>query len=85
LIPGTVSSVSISNFDNAKKIPNPVSGKNDPRVPYTETVQIVAELKKRGTRVVHPRQRRGPQFARKRNPDCQFYATVGFAKQTLLK
>ncbi|MFZ3321290.1 MAG: prolyl oligopeptidase family serine peptidase [Usitatibacter sp.] len=79
----------ISPLNNTDKIAKPlmvVSGKNDPRVPYTEGVQIVADLKKRGTPVWFILANdEGHGFAKKPNADYQFYATVEFAKQTLLK
>ena len=79
----------ISPLNNTDKITKPlmvVSGKNDPRVPYTEGVQIVADLKKRGTPVWFILANdEGHGFAKKPNADYQFYATVEFAKQTLLK
>jgi len=63
-----------------------VAGKNDPRVPYTEAEQIVATLKKQGTPVWFLMARdEGHGFAKKPNADYQFYATVEFARQTLLK
>jgi len=55
-------------------------------VPYTEAVQIVETLKKRGTPVWFILANdEGHGFAKKPNADYQFYATVEFAKQTLLK
>lgn len=79
----------ISPLNNTDKITKPlmvVSGKNDPRVPWTEGQQIVADLKKRGTPVWWILANdEGHGFAKKPNADYQFYATVEFAKQTLLK
>jgi dipeptidyl aminopeptidase/acylaminoacyl peptidase len=79
----------ISPLNNAEKITKPlfvVQGKNDPRVPYTEAEQIVATLKKRGTPVWFMMANdEGHGFAKKPNADYQFYATVEFARQTLLK
>ncbi|HEX3059101.1 MAG TPA: prolyl oligopeptidase family serine peptidase [Usitatibacter sp.] len=76
-------------LNNADKIGKPilvVQGKNDPRVPYTEAVQIVETLKKRGTPVWFILANdEGHGFAKKPNADYQFYATVEFARQTLLK
>jgi dipeptidyl aminopeptidase/acylaminoacyl peptidase len=76
-------------LNNADKISKPilvVQGKNDPRVPYTEAVQIVETLKKRGTPVWFILANdEGHGFAKKPNADYQFYATVEFARQTLLK
>ena len=79
----------IAPLNNAEKIGKPmlvVQGKNDPRVPYTEAVQIVETLKKRGTPVWFILANdEGHGFAKKPNADYQFYATVEFARQTLLK
>ncbi len=80
---------SIAPLNNAAKITKPlfvVAGRNDPRVPYTEAEQIVATLKKSGTPVWFMMANdEGHGFARKPNADYQFYATVEFVKQTLLK
>jgi dipeptidyl aminopeptidase/acylaminoacyl peptidase len=79
----------IAPLNNADKIGKPlfvVQGRNDPRVPYTEAVQIVETLKKRGTPVWFMMANdEGHGFAKKPNADYQFYATVEFARQTLLK
>jgi dipeptidyl aminopeptidase/acylaminoacyl peptidase len=79
----------ISPLNNIDKITKPlmvVTGKNDPRVPWTEGQQIVADLKKRGTPVWWILANdEGHGYAKKPNADYQFYATVEFAKQTLLK
>ncbi|HEY2630366.1 MAG TPA: prolyl oligopeptidase family serine peptidase [Usitatibacter sp.] len=79
----------ISPLNNTDRIAKPllvVSGKNDPRVPYTEGVQIVSDLKRRGTPVWFILANdEGHGFAKKPNADYQFYATVEFARQTLLK
>jgi len=80
---------SISPLNNADRITKPlmvVAGKNDPRVPYSEGAQIVANLKKRGTPVWFILANdEGHGFAKKPNADYQFYATVEFARRTLLK
>jgi dipeptidyl aminopeptidase/acylaminoacyl peptidase len=80
---------SISPLNNVDKITKPilvVAGLNDPRVPHTEAEQIVATLKKQGTPVWFLMAKdEGHGFAKKRNADYQFYATVEFARQTLLK
>jgi dipeptidyl aminopeptidase/acylaminoacyl peptidase len=80
---------SIAPLNHAEKITKPlfvVQGFNDPRVPYTEAEQIVANLKKRGTPVWFLMAKdEGHGFVKKPNADYQFYATVEFAKQTLLK
>jgi len=79
----------IAPLNSADKIGKPllvVAGKNDPRVPYTEAVQIVETLKKHGSPVWFILANdEGHGFAKKPNADYQFYATVEFARQTLLK
>ena len=79
----------ISPLTNATRISKPlfvVQGRNDPRVPYTEAEQIVAQARANGTRVWYLRaENEGHGFARKENADFQFYATVMFMRETLLK
>ena len=79
----------ISPLTHADRITKPlfvVQGKNDPRVPYTEAEQIVAKVRARGTPVWYLRaENEGHGFARKDNADFQFYATVLFMRETLLK
>ncbi len=79
----------ISPLTNASRITKPlfvVQGKNDPRVPYTEAEQIVAKARENKTPVWYLRaENEGLGFARKENADYQFYATILFMQQTLLK
>lgn len=79
----------ISPLTHAAKISKPlfvVQGRNDPRVPYTEAEQIVAQARANGTRVWYLRaENEGHGFARKENADFQFYAMVMFMRETLLK
>jgi dipeptidyl aminopeptidase/acylaminoacyl peptidase len=79
----------ISPLTNAAKIKKPlfvVQGKNDPRVPYTEAEQIVETVRKGGTPVWYLRaENEGHGFQKKDNQDFQFYATVLFMQQTVLK
>jgi dipeptidyl aminopeptidase/acylaminoacyl peptidase len=79
----------ISPLSNAAKISKPlfvVQGKNDPRVPYTEAEQIVAKVRENGTPVWYLRaENEGHGFARKENQDFQFYATILFMQQTVLR
>lgn len=79
----------ISPLNNAEKIRKPlfvVQGKNDPRVPYTEAEQIVAQLKKQNTPVWFLMANdEGHGFAKKNNADFLFYAQIKFMEQTLLK
>jgi dipeptidyl aminopeptidase/acylaminoacyl peptidase len=79
----------ISPLNNAKKITKPlfvIQGKNDPRVPYTEAEQIVAQVRANGTPVWYLRaENEGHGFARKENADFRFYAIVRFIESVLLK
>jgi dipeptidyl aminopeptidase/acylaminoacyl peptidase len=74
---------------NADKIRKPllvVQGKNDPRVPLGEAEQLVAAVKKNGTPVWYLMAKdEGHGFAKKQNADFQFYTTVLFMKECLLK
>jgi len=76
-------------LNNADKIRKPlfvVQGKNDPRVPFTESEQIVAKVRANGLPVWYLRgENEGHGFVRKENIDFEFYATVLFLEQTLLK
>jgi dipeptidyl aminopeptidase/acylaminoacyl peptidase len=78
---------SISPLNNASSITRPlmvVTGRNDPRVPWTEGEQIVANLKQRGTPVSWiVANDEGHGYAKKPNADYQFYATVEFLRQVL--
>jgi dipeptidyl aminopeptidase/acylaminoacyl peptidase len=61
-----------------------VQGANDPRVPRQEAEQIVAAARKSGTPVWFlMASDEGHGFAKKRNADFQFYATVMFVRQYL--
>ena len=63
-----------------------LAGANDPRVPKSEADQIVATLKKQGTPVWYlVGMDEGHGFAKKKNADFQFYATVQFVREYLLK
>ena len=63
-----------------------VQGRNDPRVPYTEAEQIVALARACNPFVWYLRaENEGHGFARKENADYQFYSTVMFVRETLLK
>jgi dipeptidyl aminopeptidase/acylaminoacyl peptidase len=79
----------IAPLNNAQKITKPlfvVQGANDPRVPKTEAEQIVATLKKQGTPVWFLMAKdEGHGFAKKKNADFQFYSTVQFIRENLLK
>ncbi len=77
----------ISPLNNAQKINKPlfvVQGKNDPRVPYTEALQMVAQLKKQNTPVWFLMALdEGHGFAKKSNSDFLFYAQIKFMEKTL--
>jgi len=76
----------MNNIDKIKKPMMVVAGKNDPRVPVSESEQIVAALKKQGTPVWYLMGKdEGHGFRKKTNQDFQFYATVEFLKEYLLK
>ncbi|MCM2329381.1 MAG: S9 family peptidase [Lysobacter sp.] len=78
---------SISPLAHAAKIARPlfvVQGKNDPRVPWTESEQIVATLKRNGTPAWYLLANdEGHGFRKKANADFQFNATVEFIRRTL--
>jgi len=80
---------SIAPFNNAKKITKPlfvIAGKNDPRVPVSESEQMVSIVRQNGTPVWWLMAKdEGHGFAKKQNQDFQFYATVMFVKEYLLK
>ncbi|HYK39379.1 MAG TPA: prolyl oligopeptidase family serine peptidase, partial [Candidatus Eremiobacteraceae bacterium] len=79
----------IAPMNNIEKIKKPmmvVAGKNDPRVPVSESEQIVAALKKQSTTVWYLMAKdEGHGYRKKQNQDFQFYATVEFLKEYLLK
>ena len=63
-----------------------VAGKNDPRVPASESIQMKDNVKKNGTPVWFLMANdEGHGFAKKNNRDFLFYATVMFMKEYLLK
>jgi len=80
--------IRISPLTNADQIRVPlfvVHGQNDPRVPVAEAEQIVNRVRQNGTPVWYLMARdEGHGFAKKRNADFQFYATVKFIEQFLL-
>ena len=79
----------ISPLTNAGKITKPlfvIQGKNDPRVPYTEAEQIAAAARKNNTPVWFLMANdEGHGFSKKNNVDYQYYATILFIKEHLLK
>jgi dipeptidyl aminopeptidase/acylaminoacyl peptidase len=80
---------SIAPANKAKNITKPlfvIAGQNDPRVPASESAQMVDIVRKNGTPVWWLLAKdEGHGFAKKKNRDYQFYATVEFVKEYLLK
>ena len=78
----------IAPMNHVKELKKPifiVQGVNDPRVPKSEADQMVAALQKQGTPVWYLAARdEGHGFAKKKNADFQFYATIAFAEKFLL-
>lgn len=78
----------IAPMNNVERIKKPmlvVAGKNDPRVPASESQQIVEALKKNGTPVWFlMADDEGHGFAKKKNVDFMFDSTVEFMKTYLL-
>jgi dipeptidyl aminopeptidase/acylaminoacyl peptidase len=79
---------SIAPFNKAKNITKPlfvVAGKNDPRVPASESEQMASIVRQKGTPVWWLLAKdEGHGFRKKKNQDYQFYATVMFVKEYLL-
>jgi dipeptidyl aminopeptidase/acylaminoacyl peptidase len=79
----------IAPMNNIEKIKKPmlvIAGKNDPRVPVSESDQIVAALTKQSTPVWYIMAKdEGHGFQKKANQDYQFYSTVEFLQEFLLK
>lgn len=79
----------IAPMHNIEKIKKPmfvIAGKNDPRVPVSESQQIADALKKAGTPVwLLIAKDEGHGYRKKPNQDFQFYATVEFLQEHLLK
>ncbi len=80
---------SIAPANKAQNITKPllvIAGKNDPRVPASESEQMVAMVRKNRTPVWYLLGKdEGHGFHKKKNRDFQFYATVMFVKEYLLK
>src|SRR5215469_5747809 len=80
---------SIAPANKAKNITKPlfvIAGANDPRVPASESAQMVEVVRKNGTPVWWLLAKdEGHGFAKKKNRDYQFYATIAFVKEYLLK
>ena len=78
----------IAPMNHVKDLKKPifiVAGANDPRVPKSEADQMEAALKLQGTPVWYLAAKdEGHGFAKKKNADFQFYATILFAEKFLL-
>src|SRR6202158_4573306 len=79
----------IAPMNNIEKIKKPmfvIAAKNDPRVPVSESQQIADALKKQGTPVwLLIAKDEGHGYRKKPNQDFQFYSTVEFLQEYLLK
>jgi dipeptidyl aminopeptidase/acylaminoacyl peptidase len=76
----------MNNIDKIKKPMFVIAGKNDPRVPVSESQQIAAALKTQGTPVwLLIAKDEGHGYRKKGNQDFQFYATVEFLREYLLE
>ena len=79
----------IAPMNNAQRIVKPlfvVAGGNDPRVPVSESEQIVAKVRKNGTPVWYLMAKdEGHGYAKKQNRQFQLYTAVMFMKEYLLK
>lgn len=79
----------ISPLGQVSKLTKPlllVQGKNDPRVPLTEAEQMVKAIRENGGKVWYLMAKdEGHGFAKKRNVDFQFLATILFLQEHLLK
>ena len=78
----------IAPMNHTEKIKKPiliVQGGNDPRVPYTEAVQMKEKIRENGGTVWFLMANdEGHGFGKKINADFQFYATVEFVKKFLI-
>jgi len=78
----------IAPLNHAADIKKPlfvVQGKNDPRVPLSESEQMIATVRKNETPVWYlMAQDEGHGFAKKKNADFQFYATIAFVEKYLI-
>lgn len=79
----------IAPMNHVKDLKKPifiVAGANDPRVPKSEADQMVAALRQQGTPVWYLAAKdEGHGFAKKKNADFQFYATILFEQEYLLR
>jgi dipeptidyl aminopeptidase/acylaminoacyl peptidase len=80
---------SISPLNHTERITKPlfiVQGANDPRVPASEAIQMKDRIQAHGGQVWFlMASDEGHGFRKKGNTDFQFYATVAFIREHLLK
>ena len=75
----------LNNSDKIRKPVYAVVGKNDPRVPWTESRQMLDKLKSNGMPVWFLMANdEGHGYAKKKNQDYLFYSTIMFVRQFLL-
>jgi dipeptidyl aminopeptidase/acylaminoacyl peptidase len=78
----------IAPLNHTDRITKPlfiVQGRNDPRVPFTEAIQMMNKITEKGGIVWYLEAAdEGHGFQKKANIDYQFYSTVQFVKQYLL-
>lgn len=78
----------IAPANNTRAITKPifiVAGKNDPRIPISESEQMLRKVRENGLPVWWLMgKNEGHGFSKKQNADFQFYATVLFAEKYLL-
>jgi dipeptidyl aminopeptidase/acylaminoacyl peptidase len=76
----------LNHTDKIKKPLFVVQGGNDPRVPFTESIQMKDKIKQNGGTVWFLMAKdEGHGFRKKNNQDFQFYATLEFIKRFLLE
>ena len=79
----------VAPLNNAERIKKPlfvIQGENDPAVPFSQSEEMVAAVKKNGIPVWYLKAKdEGHGFTKKSNRDYQMYATVQFVKEYLLK
>ena len=79
----------VSPNRQAAKIKQPlfvIQGFNDPRVPVTESEQMVKAIREAGGSVWYLMAKdEGHGFAKKANADFQFYAMIEFLRASLLR
>ena len=79
----------IAPLNLAKNVTKPlfiVQGQNDPRVPASEAEQMIRTVKQNSVPAWYLLAKdEGHGFAKKRNQDFQFYSTILFIEEYLLK